>query len=100
MSRRLRNGDSIETVLTSKALNASWNVQPENPNPSYNAHGCCVNHWYRVPVTLCPRISEDIKAPALGQEHRRSACLSGEQARGGAAGGAWTFVPPGLGRRS
>jgi len=63
MSRKLQNGDAVETVLTSKALNSSWNVQPENPNPSYNAHGCCVNHWYRVPVTLCPKRSEDIKAP-------------------------------------
>merc|ERR1719356_804229 len=63
MSQKLQDGDSVEMVLTSKALNASWNVQPENPNPSYNAHGCCVNHWYRVPVTLCPKCSEDVKAP-------------------------------------
>jgi hypothetical protein len=39
--------------LSSKAFNAAWNVQPESPN--YNAHGCCVNHWYKVPVTVDPR---------------------------------------------
>jgi len=50
-------------VLTSKALNTSWNVQPENPGPNYNCHGCCVNHWYRVPVTLCPRAPTDVQAP-------------------------------------
>merc|ERR1712032_960974 len=60
---KLQNGERVDLVLTSKALNASWNVQPESPNPSYNAHGCCVNHWYRVPVTLCPRSSDDVKAP-------------------------------------
>jgi hypothetical protein len=43
----------IEMVLSSKAFNAAWNVQPESPN--YNAHGCCVNHWYKVPVTVDPR---------------------------------------------
>jgi len=63
MLRKLLKGQNVELVLTSKALNASWNVQPENPNPSYNAHGCCVNHWYRVPVTLCSRSTRDIKAP-------------------------------------
>lgn len=63
MRRKLQGGEPVELVLTSKALNASWNVQPENPNPSYNAHGCCVNHWYRVPVTVCPKSAQDMKAP-------------------------------------
>jgi len=63
MRQKIQRGEPVELVLTSKALNASWNVQPENPNPSYNAHGCCVNHWYRVPVTLDPRTSKDVKAP-------------------------------------
>ena len=47
-------------MLTSKTFNSAWNVQPENVN--YNAHGCCVNHWYRVPVTLNPSIKESVKA--------------------------------------
>jgi len=50
-------GEQVPLTLTSKAFNAAWNVQPENPN--YNAHGCCVNHWYRVPVTLCPNAKEN-----------------------------------------
>merc|ERR1712083_158957 len=31
------------------------------PLPNYNAHGCCVNHWYRVPITVSPTTPEDIK---------------------------------------
>jgi len=57
----LKEGKSVDLVLTSKAMNSAWNVQPENVN--YNAHGCCVNHWYRVPVTLNPKALEDVKAP-------------------------------------
>jgi sulfite oxidase len=63
MRWKLQDGQRVDLVLTSKALNAAWNVQPENPNPNVNAHGCCVNHWYRVPVTLCPFMGEDMKAP-------------------------------------
>ena len=50
----LKSGNGVPLVLTSKALNTSWNVQPESPEPNKNAHGCCVNHWYKVPVILCP----------------------------------------------
>lgn len=57
----LKKGEPQELVLTSKAVNTAWNVQPENI--VYNAHGCCVNHWYRVPVTLCPVTPKSIKAP-------------------------------------
>lgn len=63
MRQKLLAGQQVECVLTSKALNTSWNVQPENPEPNWNSHGCCVNHWYRVPITLCPKATEDIKAP-------------------------------------
>jgi len=63
MRWKLQDGQRVDLVLTSKALNAAWNVQPESPNPNINAHGCCVNHWYRVPVTLCPHSKEDVKAP-------------------------------------
>jgi len=61
--QQLEQGQRVECTLTSKALNASWNVQPEHMRPNVNAHGCCVNHWYRVPVTLCPNIVDDLKAP-------------------------------------
>jgi len=63
MRSRLEKGQRVDGMLTSKALNASWNVQPENPAPNVNAHGCCVNHWYRVPVVLCPKTKENKKAP-------------------------------------
>merc|ERR1712128_69411 len=35
-------------------------IVPNNVN--YNAHGACGNHIYRVPVTLCPKAEENIKA--------------------------------------
>jgi len=60
---KLQKGESVDVMMTSKALNAAWNVQPGNPTPNVNAHGCCVNHWYRVPATLCPKSKNDIKAP-------------------------------------
>merc|ERR1712098_342395 len=56
---KLLAGEKVDIVLTSKAFNSAWNVQPENPN--YNAHGCCVNHWYRIPITLNPNIEENEK---------------------------------------
>lgn len=60
---KLRSGQSVELTLTSKALNTSWNVQPESPEPNYNPHGCCVNHWYKVPVVLDPYAHVDSPAP-------------------------------------
>jgi sulfite oxidase len=59
---KLQGGQPVDLTLTSKALNAAWNMQPENPTPNVNAHGCCVNHWYRVPVTICPKTKHNIKA--------------------------------------
>jgi len=63
MREKLQAGQPVDLVLTSKALNTAWNVQPERAEPNRNAHGCCVNHWYRVPVTICPKATSDIKAP-------------------------------------
>jgi len=59
LRQKLQDGEKVELTLTSKAFNSAWNVQPESPN--YNAHGCCVNHWYRVPITVSPTTPEDIK---------------------------------------
>jgi len=61
LRERLEKGEKVDLVLTSKSFNSAWNVQPESVN--YNAHGCCINHCYKVPVTLCPKAKEDIKAP-------------------------------------
>jgi hypothetical protein len=60
---KLAKGEQVDLVLTSKALNTAWNVQPSDPQANWNSHGCCVNHWYRVPVTVCPNAKCDIKAP-------------------------------------
>jgi len=63
MREQLQRGEDVELTLTSKALNSAWNVQPENPLPNRNPHGCCVNHWYRVPATLSATAPHDIAAP-------------------------------------
>ena len=60
---KLAAGEAVDVILTSKALNSAWNVQPQNMEPNWNSHGCCVNHWYRVPVHLCPSTSCDVHAP-------------------------------------
>ena len=59
----LKAKHGVELILASKALNQSWNVQPENAESNYNPHGCCVNHWYRVPVVLCPHATCDRPGP-------------------------------------
>ena len=63
MRKELISGKGKEIILTSKALNTSWNVQPETMEANWNSHGCCVNHWYRVPVTLCPNTDCDVRSP-------------------------------------
>jgi len=60
LQTQLKAGEKVDLTLTSKAYNSAWNVQPDNVN--YNAHGACGNHIYRVPVTLCPKAEENIKA--------------------------------------
>ena len=60
LRKKLKAGERVDVMLTSKAFNAAWNVQPETVN--FNAHGCCVNTCYKVPVTLCPKAKEDEKA--------------------------------------
>lgn len=63
MQERLKKGEKVEIELTSKALNGAWNVQPATPHGHTNVHGCCVNHWFRVPVMLDPKSTNDACAP-------------------------------------
>lgn len=60
---RLARGEAVQAELVSKALNTAWNVQPEFPHANINPHGCCVNHYYRVPVTLDPKAPADVPGP-------------------------------------
>jgi len=55
----IKKGEKIDVILTSKALNTSWNSQPEHPEANYNPHGCCVNHWYKVPISIDPNATSD-----------------------------------------
>jgi len=57
---KLVAGHPVEIVVSSKCLNGAWNVQPADPYGHVNAHGCCVNHWYKVPVKLCPKSTCDL----------------------------------------
>ena len=43
-------------------MNGDFNVQPERSEPYWNARGVCINHWYRVPVVLDPRVDKDMPA--------------------------------------
>eukprot|EP00942_MAST-04A_sp_MAST-4A-sp1_P014221 g14221.t1 len=70
LRNKLSSGERVDLTLSSKAFNAAWNVQPSEPN--YNAHGCCVNHWYKVPVTLDPSISENISQPGQNYQNKPS----------------------------
>ena len=63
MRETILSGKAVDVVLTSKALNTAWNVQPSEMEPNWNSHGCCVNHWYRVPVTICPKVDCDMHMP-------------------------------------
>jgi len=57
VQEELKKGKKVDIDLCSKALNTSWNVQPESAESNINPHGCCINHWYRVPATVDPTIS-------------------------------------------
>jgi hypothetical protein len=59
-------------MVTSKALNTEWNVQPESPQANYNPHGCCVNHWYRVPVSIDPQAKVDKRGEVGDFENKPS----------------------------
>jgi len=59
LREKIAKGEAVELSLTSKALNGAWNVQPASPYGNVNAHGCCVNHWFQVPITLCPKATCD-----------------------------------------
>eukprot|EP00056_Hartaetosiga_gracilis_P015397 m.241648 g.241648 ORF g.241648 m.241648 type:complete len:702 (+) comp24989_c0_seq1:224-2329(+) len=53
---KLEKGEQVECILVSKAVDSSFNVQPELPRAYVNPRGTAVNHWYRVRVTLDPQI--------------------------------------------
>ena len=59
--QRINRGESVDLELTSKAINSDLNIQPERA--CRNAHGVCVNHWYRIPVKMDPSRFSDEKAP-------------------------------------
>jgi len=69
---KLRKGKVVNLELASKALNGAWNVQPATPHGHVNVHGCCVNHWYRVPITLDPSTTVDARAPEGDFENKPS----------------------------
>ncbi len=54
--KRLAKGEKVNVILVSKAVDSSFNVQPENPEPYVNPRGNGANHWYRVAVTLDPAL--------------------------------------------
>ena len=61
IAEKIKRGEKVQLDVCSKALNSAWNVQPETPEANWNAHGCCVNHWYRVPVEVDPAASKNVE---------------------------------------
>lgn len=61
--KKLRVGRVVELELASKALKGVCNVQPATPHRRVNVHGCCVNHSYRVPITLDPSATLNASTP-------------------------------------
>jgi hypothetical protein len=60
MAAQVLRGEKVRLDVCSKALNSAWNMQPETPQANYNPHGCCVNHWYRVPVDMDGALDKDV----------------------------------------
>eukprot|EP00483_Globobulimina_turgida_P007701 UN07716 len=53
---KLRAGKKHKFEILSKGVSADYNVQPEHPEPVYNARGIQINHYYRVPVVADPKM--------------------------------------------
>eukprot|EP01083_Nonionella_stella_P159677 521116_1 len=58
IQQKLRSGKQHSFEITSKGVSGDYNVQPECPEPVYNARGIQVNHWYVVPVTCDPKLRD------------------------------------------
>ena len=59
MKEQLAAGKPLRLEVISKAMNGDFNVQPERVEPFWNARGVCINHWYRVPVVVDPKLEKD-----------------------------------------
>lgn len=67
--KKLRAGQKVDLVLTSKGVDYQFNVQPETVLPFYNARGVVVNSMYHVPVTLDPNMPKGKRELVKGQDH-------------------------------
>ena len=59
IKEKLKNGENVKLDIVSKAMDSSFNLQPETSEPYWNARGVCVNHWYHVKTTLDPKSEKD-----------------------------------------
>jgi sulfite oxidase len=55
MKAKLARGEKLGLEVTSKAVDAQFNVQPDDPRPHWNSRGVAVNHWYRVKANVDPK---------------------------------------------
>jgi sulfite oxidase len=58
MKDKLAAGEKLNLDVTSKAVDAHFNVQPDDPRPHWNSRGVAVNHWYRVKTTVDPSMKK------------------------------------------
>ena len=71
VKEKLRKGEKVELLLTSKGVDNAFNVQPPHTSVRdyYNARGVVVNHQYAVPVTLDPKMRKGAVKLVEGQDH-------------------------------
>jgi len=55
---KLKNGEKVDLDIVSKAMDSSFNLQPERKEPYWNARGVCINHWYHVNTKLDPMMEK------------------------------------------
>ena len=85
MRRKLKAGEPQELMLTSKAVNTAWNVQPENI--VYNAHECAWLLCQPLVQGACHSVSksgkeqEGSRRRLCQQAHRRAICNTIPQSR-------------------
>ena len=69
VKEKLKSGNKVTIELVSKGVDNMFNVQPDKVLPYYNARGVVVNHQYRVPVVLDPKLEKGRVIVCKGEDH-------------------------------
>ena len=66
---KLAKGEVACVELVSKGMDTQFNVQPEHWSSFYNPRGIVVNHMYRFPVCLDPKLRGGQVIETKGEDH-------------------------------